>query len=34
MSEPKEYEGELKQMCEELLAGDKYRKGTEESDDP
>ena len=34
VSEPKEYEGELKQMCEELLAGDKYRKGTEESDDP
>ena len=34
VSEPKEYTGELKQMCEELLAGDKYRKGTEDSEDP
>ena len=34
MSEPTEYTGELKQKCEELLAGDKYRKGTEDSEDP
>ena len=34
VSEPLEYTGELKQKCEELLAGDKYRKGTEDSEDP
>ena len=34
VSEPGEYDGDLKQMCQELLAGDKYRKGTEESEDP